>query len=62
MGRPKLKLPPIPAPVALPTVDEGVEDEAIEKVRRRSGFERTLSTGALARKRKKSILGGTYGR
>lgn len=47
MSRPKLKLPPVPPPVAVPTVDEETEDQAKLKTRRRKGYESTLLTGAL---------------
>ena len=60
MGRPKLKLPPVPSPIALPTVDKSVGEEEMKDVRRRSGYERTLVTGALTPKKKKTIIGGSY--
>jgi len=54
------KPPPIrPAP-ALPTVDENFEGEMDSKIRRRSGFSKTILTGNLSPEDtgKKKLLGG----
>lgn len=59
MGKPsKPKPPPPPAPV--PTVEETApaEDEIVTRSRKRSGYQRTLLTGALSPSSgKKTVLG-----
>jgi hypothetical protein len=59
MGKPKaIKAPPPPAPIA--TVEETATsgDEAITKARRRSGYQKTVITGALSPSTgKKTVLG-----
>ena len=48
MSKPsKPKLPPIPPPQAIPEVGPEAEDSAIRRARRRSGFFKTILTGAL---------------
>ena len=50
MGQPKLKTPKVPPPMAIPEVGVETEEEAMKRVRRRSGYEKTLTMGNLAPK------------
>jgi hypothetical protein len=54
-----VKAPPIPAPQAIPEVQEATADEAMKKVRRASGFQKTILTGKLVPKQtgKNALLG-----
>lgn len=48
MGKPKKpKPPPLPAPVATPEVSEAAPEDEAKKALRRSGYQRTILTGAL---------------
>ena len=60
MSKPKsISAPPIPAPQAIPEVQEATADEAMKKVRRASGFQKTILTGKLVPKQtgKNALLG-----
>jgi hypothetical protein len=59
MGKPKKPKPP-PPPSPAPTVQEAApaEEEAVTRQRRRSGYQRTILTGALSPSTgKKTVLG-----
>lgn len=60
MGKPsKPKPPPPPAPAPTVMDAEPAGDEAIAKQRRRSGYQKTMLTGALSPNTgKKTTLGG----
>jgi hypothetical protein len=59
MGKPsKPKPPPPPDPVATVEETEPAADEAVARQRRRSGYQRTILTGALSPSSgKKTVLG-----
>ncbi len=55
-SKPKVAPPPAPAPTLMET--EPSESEAVKKERRRSGYQKTLLTGALTPTTgKKTVLG-----
>jgi hypothetical protein len=57
-GKDPPKPPPPPPPVALPEVGPDTGDAAARAAQRRSGFQRTILTGALEPEpRKKTTLG-----
>ena len=59
-SKPKsVKAPPVPDPVAIPEVSDETGDEEMRKAMKRSGFERTILTGALRPKPtgRKTVLG-----
>ena len=63
-SKPKAKVvkppppPPLPAPVATQEVATQAGEAAVKRARRRSGFQKTILTGALAPKTgKKTTLG-----
>jgi len=58
LGFKKVKLPPVPDPMAIPRVDEDTMEQQMLKVRRRSGLERTFVTGALRPSGQRTLLGG----
>lgn len=58
MGAPKMKPPPIPPPPAIPQESPDTADQAIEKQRRKSGFEKTIVAGGLTPNTGKKITLG----
>jgi hypothetical protein len=45
---PKIKPPRVPSPAAIPEAGEEVGEQKIKALRRKSGFEKTMLTGALS--------------
>jgi len=54
------KMPPVPPPPAVPEAAPEAEEQAARRARRRSGFRKTILTGALEPEvtGKKRLLGG----
>jgi hypothetical protein len=59
IGGEPVTMPDVPAPPAIPVVDDETGDEAISSARKRSGYQKTIITGALEPKPtgKKTVLG-----
>jgi len=57
-SKPKSKPPPVPPPQPIPEVGPETEDQAMKRARARSGFKKTVLTGALEPPTTKSTVLG----